>query len=166
MPELTTSPKRLPAKTIVLAWLVAGTLDLLGAIFVYAVLLQKTTADKIVRGIASGVFKKQAITGGTEMLFYGVLFHYLIALCFTVLYFIIFPHIPFFRKQKILGGLAYGAFVWAVMNLIVLNLVFPGRPTPTLTSSLIGAAVLMVMIGLPLSYFANKYYNAKNKSVR
>ena len=134
---------------------------MLGAILVYAVILQKTTAEKIVRGIASGVFRKQAMTGGTEMLFYGVLFHYFIALCFTIFYFIIFPYIPFFRKQKIIGGLLYGAFVWIIMNLIVLNIVFPGRPTPAVSSALIGASILMVMIGLPLSYFANKYYKSK-----
>ncbi|HUS00663.1 MAG TPA: hypothetical protein VMY77_02995, partial [Chitinophagaceae bacterium] len=79
MPKLTTSSRRFPAKIILIAWLVAGTLDMLGAILVYSVILQKTTAEKIVRGIASGVFKKQATTGGTEMLCYGVLFHYFIA---------------------------------------------------------------------------------------
>ena len=162
MPQPTASARPFPVKPMLTAWLVAGTLDMLGAIIVYTVILQKTTADKIVRGIASGVFKKQATTGGTEMLFYGVLFHYFIAFCFTLFYFLIFPYIPFFRKQKIIGGLLYGAFVWAVMNLIVLNIVFPGRPTPTLSSALIGAAILMVMIGLPLVYFANKYYNRTN----
>jgi hypothetical protein len=158
MPRPIASPRYFPAKIILIAWLVAGTLDMLGAILVYTVILKKTSAEKIVRGIASGVFKKQAMTGGTDMLFYGVLFHYLIALVFTVFYFIIFSYVLFFRTQKIIGGLLYGAFIWIIMNLIVLPVVFPARPWPTLTSALIGAVILMVMIGLPLSYFANKYY--------
>ena len=165
MPQPTASPRRFPAKIILLAWLVAGTLDMLGAILVYTVILKKTSADKIVRGIASGVFKKQAMTGGTEMLFFGILFHYLIAFAFTVFYFIIFPSIPFFRKQKILSGLLYGAFVWAIMNVIILPVVFPNRAAITLTPALIGASILMVMIGLPLSFFGNKYYKVIEKPV-
>jgi uncharacterized membrane protein YagU involved in acid resistance len=161
MPKSTAASRRLPRKAILLAWLVAGTLDMLGAILVYTVLLQKTTAEKIVRGIASGIFKNHAMTGGTEMLLYGVLFHYFIAFCFTVFYFLIFPYVPFFRKQKIIGGLLYGAFIWIVMNLIVLTIVFPNRTMPTLSSALIGASILMIMIGLPLSFFANKHYETQ-----
>ena len=161
MSDPTASPRAFTAKTILIAWLIAGTLDMLGALLVYAVVLKKTTAEKIVRGIASGIFKDQAMTGGNEMMLYGVILHYIIALIFTLLYFLIFPYIPFFRKQKIIGGLLYGAFIWMVMNLIVLSIVFPQRPSPTLYSALIGAAILMIMIGLPLSYFANKYYRSK-----
>lgn len=152
---------RFPSKTIFFAWLVAGTLDLLGAIFVYSAVLQKTTAEKIVRGIASGVFKKQASTGGTEMILYGIGFHYLIALAFTILFFLIFPYMGSLRKQVILTAMLYGAFIWAIMNLLVLPFIFPGPPYPDLSSALIGASVLVIMIGLPLSYFANKYYANK-----
>lgn len=157
-----TASSRPPIKIILLAWLVAGTLDMLGAILVYTVIMKKLSADKLVRGIASGVFKKEAFSGGNEMIFYGVGFHYLIAFAFTIFYFIIFPYISFFRRQKILGGLLYGLFVWAVMNLIVLRIVFPTRAPITLEGAVIGASILMVMIGLTLSYFANKYYNNKN----
>lgn len=162
MQKLTASSRRSRGKTILIAWLVAGTLDMLGALLVYTVILKKTTADKLLRGIASGIFKKQATTGGNEMLVYGVLFHYIIAFAFTIFFFIIFPYIPFLRKQKIIGGLLYGAFIWALMNVIVLPIVFPQRPPITLQPALIGASILMVMIGLPLSYFANKYYRTKN----
>ena len=162
MQNLTAPSKRLPIKTILPAWLVAGTLDILGALLVYSVILKKITADKLVRGIASGVFKKDAFSGGNEMIFYGVAFHYFIAFCFTIFYFIIFPYIPFLRKQKIIGGLLYGLFVWAVMNLIVLRIVFPNPAPITFKGAWIGASILMVMIGLPLSYFANKYYENRN----
>ena len=150
-------------KTILLAWFVAGTLDMLGAILVYTVILKKVTAEKLVRGIARGIFKNDAIPGGPEMIFYGVAFHYFIAFAFTIFFFFIFPYIPFLRKLKIIGGLLYGLFVWAVMNLIVLRMVFPNPAPTTFKGAWIGASILMVMIGLPLSFFANKYYtNKKN----
>ncbi|MBA3674247.1 MAG: DUF1440 domain-containing protein [Chitinophagaceae bacterium] len=154
---------RSPGKTILLAGFVAGTLDLLGAILVYAVILKKIAAEKLVRGIASGIFKTRAFSGGPEMVICGIAIHYVIAFAFTVFYFLIFPYIPFFRKQKIIGGLLYGIFIWVIMNMIVLPLVFPNRPPVTLTSFLQGAPILMIMIGLPLSYFTNKYYAVKRR---
>jgi hypothetical protein len=150
-------------KIILLAGFVAGTLDLLGAIIIYAIILKKIAAEKLVRGIASGVFK-QAFSGGTEMVMYGIAFHYLIAFVFTIFYFLIFPNIPFLKKYIILSGLLYGFFVWAVMNLIILPLVFPNLAAVTLESVYTGAPILMVMMGLPLSYFANKYYASKHET--
>lgn len=150
-------------KAIFFTAFVAGTLDVLGAILVYDVILKKISAEKLLRSIASGVFKTRAFTGGTEMIIYGLAFHFLIAFVFTIFYFLIFPYIPFLRKQKIIGGLLYGTLIWVVMNIIVLTIVFPNRPPVTLTSFLQGAPILMIMIGLPLSYFANKYYGEKKK---
>ncbi len=162
MQNVTASSKPSKIKTILFAWFIAGTLDMVGALLVYVVILKKVSAEKIVRGIARGIFKNDAMSGGSEMIFYGVAFHYLIALLFTIFFFLIFPYIPFFRKQKILGGLLYGLFVWAVMNLIVLRIVFPNPAPITFKGAWIGASILMVMIGLPLSYFANRYYANKN----
>ena len=161
MQNLTASSRSI--KTILLAWFVAGTLDMLGALLVYTVIMKKLTADRLVRGIASGAFKKEAFSGGNEMIFYGVAFHYFIAFTFTIFYFFIFPYVPFLKKQKILGGLLYGLFVGAIMNLIVLRIVFPNPAPITFKGAAIGASILMVMIGLPLSYFANKYYANKNR---
>lgn len=149
-------------KTILLAGFVAGTLDLLGAIFVYSVILNKISAVKILRGIAGTALKIPPTSGGNEMIFYGIAVHYIIAFTFTIIFFIIYPYVPFFRRQKILGGLLYGFFIWMIMNLIVLKLM-AAHPLPlTLKSVLIGASILMIMIGLPLSFFANKYYKTKN----
>lgn len=86
-------------KATLLTWLVAGTLDMIGAIVVYSVILQIVTADKLIRGIASGAFKKEAFAGGSEMIFYGVTFHYFIALAFTI-FFIIYFHMYHFLENK------------------------------------------------------------------
>ena len=69
-----TAKSRPPIKIILLAWFVAGTLDMLGAILVYTVIMKKLSAEKLVRGIASGVFKKEAFSGGTEMIFMELFF--------------------------------------------------------------------------------------------
>ena len=146
--------------TIFLSGLIAGTLDILAAVIIYAVVLEKTTAIKILQSIASGVFKKEAYTGGPIMAWYGLGLHYLIAFIFAWFYFIIYPYLPFLKKNVILSGILYGIFVWIIMNLIVLPIVFPLLPEkhfdfPLLLSILI----LIVSIGLPIASITRKYYS-------
>lgn len=71
------------AGAIFLSGLIAGTLDILAAFFFYAILFQKTTAIKILQSIASGVFKKEAYSGGAQMAWYGLGFHFIIAIVFA-----------------------------------------------------------------------------------
>ena len=146
--------------TIFLSGLIAGTLDILAAVIIYAVVLEKTTAIKILQSIASGVFKKEAYTGGPQMAWYGLGFHYLIAFIFAWFYFIIYPYLPFLKKNVILSGILYGILVWIIMNLIVLPIAFPLLPEkhfdfPLLLSILI----LIVCIGLPIASITRKYYS-------
>jgi len=146
--------------TIFLSGLIAGTLDILAAVIIYAVVLEKTTAIKILQSIASGVFKKEAYTGGPIMAWYGLGLHYLIAFIFAWFYFIIYPYLPFLKKNVILSGILYGIFVWIIMNLIVLPIVFPLLPEkhfdfPLLLSILI----LIVCIGPPIASITRKYYS-------
>lgn len=148
-----------PLKTITITWLIAGTLDLSMAITVWALVLKKVTAGQILQGIASGVFGQAAFTGGNEMLLYGILFHYIIALCFTVAYFLVFPYIPFLKNQRIISGLLYGIFAWAWMRYVVLPFSNVHQSPFNLANALISIAILMVCIGLPISLIVSRYYN-------
>ncbi|MEP7094244.1 MAG: DUF1440 domain-containing protein, partial [Flavobacterium sp.] len=138
--------------TVFLSGLIAGTLDITAAIVVYALLLQKTTPIKILQSIASGVFKKEAYISGSQMAWYGLGFHFLIATTFAWFYFIIYPYIPFLKKNTIISGFIYGIFVWIVMNLIVLPIVFPVLPAKHLDFPLLlSIVILMLCIGLPIA---------------
>jgi hypothetical protein len=118
---------------------------------------------KILQSIASGVFGKEAYEGGTAIALAGLAFHYIIAFSWAILYFIVFPKIPFLKKHWILSGLFYGIFVWVVMNLVVLPLVFSHRSPLTRVSFLTGASILMIMIGLPVSFITHKYYTSRSR---
>jgi hypothetical protein len=153
-----------PIPTILLAGLVAGTLDILAAITVYDLIMHRLTAIHLLQGIASFAFGKKAIDGGTSMAIYGLGFHFIIAFSFTIFYFIIFPYISFLRKQKILSGLLYGIFVWMVMNLAVLPLL--GGKIPTKWDGILrGACILMVCIGLPISLIIGSYYEKQKLKI-
>lgn len=145
-------------KTILIAGLVAGTLDILAAIVVYTLVMQVTTATRILQLIASGVFGKAAFEGGAGMAVCGLIFHYDIAFCWAAAYVFAFRFVPFLRKYKIAGGLLYGALVWALMNLVVLPLSRAPQSRFTWDSVLLGAGILMVCIGLPVALVTDKFY--------
>ena len=160
----TTSFWKSPVNAILAAWLIAGTLDVTTAIIVYSLIMQKVTAMQILQGIASGVYGKDSYSGGMTTAMAGLAFHYFIALTFAIFYFFMYPKITLLKKNWIISGLFYGLFVWLIMNLGVIRVVFPNPRPITWDSFLIGAGILMVMIGLPISFSTSKYYSAKNKT--
>jgi len=146
------------ANTILRTGLIAGTLDITTAITVYAFILGKATALQILQGVASGVFGLPAFAGGWAMGLTGILFHYLIALSFTSAYYLIYPHVPLLQKRPLISGIIYGVIVWSIMNLLVLPLSnYPARPMQA-GPALLGMAIIIVMIGLPVAFLTRRYY--------
>jgi hypothetical protein len=144
------------SQALLLAALIAGTLDALGAIISYTLHGGRQPA-RIFRFIASGVFGRQATSGGTDMVVYGVLFHYFIAFCFTCAFFIGYPRLPFLRRSPWLIGIAFGIFIWIIMNGIVVPLSRTSPITYTWSGVLIGIGVLIIAIGLPVSFLARAW---------
>lgn len=145
-------------KIIVLTCLLAGTLDILSAI-VDSSIRFKITPVELFQFIASGVFGPKAFSGGIPMAIAGLLFHYFIASCWTVFFFLIIPKFKFSPKYKIPVGLLYGIFVWLVMNLIVVPLSNVHKVKFTWSHTIMGMLYLMFMIGLPISLVFYRYYN-------
>jgi len=147
---------------VFLAGLIAGTLDIVAAITIYSSILNKTTGIKILQSIASGIFKKEAYTGGSKMALYGLGLHYLIAFSFAWFYFLIYPYLPFLKKSALFSGILYGIFVWIVMNLIVLPIVFPVLPEKHLDFPLLLSILILIFcIGLPIAFIARKYHSLR-----
>jgi hypothetical protein len=147
-----------PIKVILLAGLVAGTLDLAGTLAVYSVLLHKASAIFILQRIASAAIGPSALSGGWVMAGYGLLFHYIIAFSFIVAYVLVYPHLPLLQKNKHVSGLFYGLLVWLIMNRIVLPLTKIHMAPFQWSNALIGMALLMLFIGLPVAYITDAYY--------
>lgn len=158
----TASPKKInrpsAAKTILLSGFVAGTLDILAAFLVYSVIMKVVTPLQILHGIAAGVFNKTVIGNETVMALIGLLFHFIIACIFAAGYFFIYPRIKFLHRNKIVSGLLYGIFVWAVMNRIVVPLSHAYHGPFVFNSFLRAVIILMLCIGLPISLITAKYY--------
>jgi hypothetical protein len=144
-----------PWKTIISAALLAGTLDALGAIIVY-----QANPARMFKFIASGAFGAgAAFSGGASMIVWGISFHYLITFFWTILFFVTYPAIPVLSKHRLVAAVAYGILVWIMMNKVVIPLsaITPGPSD--LRSALVGTAILIVAVGLPLAILTHRYYS-------
>ncbi len=150
--------KQIFLRSLLQAGLLAGTLDGLAAALVF---FMRTGKDPLAvyRFVASGLFGRDAILGGTSMAMLGIGFHYVIAMSWAFLFFISCSKLKLLLKNWIVSGVVYGVFVWLIMNLIVLPLSRVSSAPMTVSGVFIGASVLMVCIGLPISFRANKYYS-------
>jgi hypothetical protein len=140
---------------IIKAGFIAGTLDICAASIQYYIKTGKGP-ENVLKFIASGVFGKDAFSGGHLMSACGLLLHYIIAFAFTVFFFFLYPRLKFLSVNLFLTALLYGIFTWLVMNRVVL----PLSNTPALPFSWLGAAIaagiLTLCIGLPLAIIAGK----------
>ena len=136
---------------------IAGTLDILAAC-ISAYIQRGMSPERLLQFVASGLFGTDAFTGGFSMAIIGLVMHYMIATSWTVLFFLLYPRLKFLRRNIIVSGIIYGAFVWVIMNLVILPVTNIPKSSFKLTSALIGMVILMLMIGIPNAIGAGKYF--------
>lgn len=138
-------------RTALLCTLIAGSLDILSAFIIYA-LLGKATVLQVLQAIASAALgRSAAFTGGWLTGLCGLFFHYFIAFCFSLAYVYLFAQLSFIRRFNVTCGLLYGVVVWVIMNLVVLPLSRYPAVKLTMKSTLISMLVLVCCIGLPIA---------------
>ncbi|MDQ6902243.1 MAG: hypothetical protein M3139_04410 [Bacteroidota bacterium] len=146
---------------ILLTGFIAGTLDAAAAIISFYVATGKSPVLIFIY-IASAVFGKAAYSATQLIAIVGLLFHYLTAIIFSAFYFFIFPKLKFLHLNKIVAAIIYGIFVWLVMNLMVLPL---SKVPPLhfhLANVLLAVGILIVCIGMPVSFIAFSFYKNQN----
>lgn len=147
-------------KTVLLSILLVGTLDLLSAYVDVYLSTGKNSFISVSKYIASGWVGKAAFDGGTGMVILGIVSHFIVVSFFTTFFFWLFPRIPFWSQNRIITGILYGFFMWSVMTFIVVPLSnVPPRQSPIQWDRALKAiAILIVMIGWPLSFIAASYF--------
>lgn len=145
-------------RTLLTAFLVAGTLDITYAIITWGPVFGKITATQLLQGIASTLTGKSAFTGGAATALLGLAMHYCISLAWTLLYFFLFPHLPFLARNKWVSGILYGVLVWALMTLIIVPLV-TGRAWHFSSVPFIKSiAPMVLLLGPAIALIINRYY--------
>jgi hypothetical protein len=115
----------------------------------------------VFRYVASGALGKAAFEGGLDIALLGLLFHFVIAMGWTILFFFAYEKVKILQLNKFIVGIGYGIFVWLGMNLIVLPLSRIPPLTYRLTPTLIMIAIHMFVIGLSISLLANRFFSQK-----
>jgi hypothetical protein len=129
---------------------IAGTIDLLQACILFG--------WDIPLAIAGGLLGKQAFEGGAGTYVLGVLLHFSIAFSAAAIYYVASRRWAFLIEYPLVCGLFFGGAVQEVMNLVVLPLsALHARGPYTLHDLILGLAVHMVVIGLPISFSVRRF---------
>lgn len=143
---------------VIVSWVIAGTLDALAATFI----LGKGNWAGVFKFVASAFYGKDAFTGGTTIAIQGLIMHYIIALSFTLFYFLAYPYLNFLHKNVALSSVIYGTFVFIVMTFCLVPLTRIGFRPFQLVPALVNLVILIICIALPITYVASKYYHKPN----
>ncbi len=146
--------------TIVFTGATAGTLDIAAALLNFFITTGKNPI-RVLQFIASGVFGADAFGGDALMPLYGLVFHYFIATCWTIIFFLAYRRIKLIRKSWVLSGISYAVVVWTIMTRIVLPLSRVPQIPFDLGKAALAIAILIACIGLPISFGIKKYYASK-----
>lgn len=147
--------RALPA--IAAAGLVAGILDIISA-FIHAATRGASPAH-VLQFVASGLIGRQSFQEGHATAALGLLLHFMIAFGAAAVFYAASRKFSILRERPIFSGLAFGAGVWLVMNLIVVPL-SAATPRHSLSGDLIQLAIHMCMIGLPISFIVRRFSGA------
>jgi hypothetical protein len=153
----------IPVSTIIKAGLITGVLDICLAFF-YSYLKRGTDPATVLQYISKVALGNTTFSDPALLIITGLLVHFAIAMAWAILFFILYRSLKLLKQNKIVTGIVYGLFVWAMMSIVILPL-WNNKPFVfNAESSSINAAILFVAIGLPLSFIAHNYYSKNNNS--
>lgn len=142
-------------RAVLLAWLTAGTLDILAAIV--SSILKGGSALGVLRAVASGLIGARAKGAGWDVGLLGLALHFAIMLGIVVVYAVASRRLPLLLQRPLLCGTLYGVGVYAVMNAVVLPLsaIF-FTPSYPLQALLTGLAIHVACVGLPIALILSR----------
>jgi hypothetical protein len=131
--------------------LIAGTLDITDSLVFNH--FRGITPTMVFQYIATGLIGMRAVDLGLASVALGVALHYTIALTWTAIFYAASRKAAILSRRPVICGLLYGAFVYVVMNFIVLPLsrVPHVHATATLAARINAVLALLFCIGLAIS---------------
>lgn len=142
------------ALTILLATVVAGTLDITDACLWWGI-TKGVPPERIFQSIASGLLGKAAYKGGAQTAALGLALHFAIMAVMVAVYVLASQRFRVLTRRPVLMGLAYGAATYVVMNHVVLPLSQVGpRGAFVLPSFINGLLAHLVLVGLTIAMIA------------
>ena len=109
------------------------------------------------QGVASALLGADAFAGGGWVIALGIVCHFIVASCIVAAYVGASRLIPLMTRRAVPLGMAYGVWVFFMMNWVVIPLTRIGR-VPAFTPSALGSALLVhvFLVGLPAALVARR----------
>jgi hypothetical protein len=148
-------------KQILKTTFIAGSLDIIAAC-AHANLASHVLPSGVLKYVASGVLGKAAFAGSYGIMFMGLLFHFCITVACTAIFFWAYPKLSFLKNSVLVNSLMIAVIAWAVTNFIIKPLSYTPKGNFNLMQACIAILILFLCIGLPISFFAKKYFNKRN----
>ena len=141
-------------KTIAIATLVAGTLDIAAAMITTA--LHGRSIAGMLQSVASGPFGDWPRTSGWIGAATGLVVHFAIMAVMATAFVAAARLLPRVREWRLLYGAAYGAALYLIMYWIVIPLRWPPNPGTAITplSVLMPLAIHILLVGIPIAWIA------------
>jgi len=138
-------------KWVVIGGLAAGLLDISFAC-IYWALARDVPAERILQSVASGVLGKESYKGGWATASLGLALHFLMTLAMAAAYYLAARRAPALWREPLAWGAAYGLFLYALMNFVVVPLsrAAVSGPRNDLWTWL-GVAAHVLLVGIPIA---------------
>ena len=121
---MSSSPARL-LRTIVLAGVTVGVLDMLFATVTYVTVMGATTFEKLWQGVGAALIGREAaLAGGAATMAFGLCVHFGVAHLWSTVFAVAYDRIAALRRSvhvigTVLTSVWYGPFIWAMMQLVL-----------------------------------------------
>ncbi|WP_258103552.1 hypothetical protein [Marinoscillum sp. MHG1-6] len=112
-------------------------------------------AQNVFKFIASGIFGFKAFAGGSDIVIFGILFHFLIAFLWVSFFFVVYPLFKI-KGNTIFVGTIYGIIIWLVMSFVVIPISnAPSPPNDDVFQIIISVLVIVLTGGIPIAWAHN-----------
>lgn len=144
----------LRARLIVIATLVAGTLDIASAIATSW--LRGKPVERMLQGVASGPFGQWPLEAGWAGAAAGLGVHFAIMAAMATAFVLVAERLPGLHRLRLAYGAAYGALLYLIMYWVVLPLRWPGagRAGTGIASMLLPLGIHILLVGIPIVLIA------------
>jgi hypothetical protein len=138
-------------RTILVATLVAGTLDIASAILL--TLFAGKSVVGMLQRVASGPLGAWPLANGQAGAAAGLAVHYALMAVMAAAFILVASGLPRFRERHLLYGAAYGVLLYLIMYWVVLPLRWPtaGGATGGAMGILIPLAIHTCLVGVPIA---------------
>jgi len=141
---------------ILITTIIAGTLDIIAAC-INAWLSNDVMPDRVLAYIASGIWGKAAYNGGPEMIFFGLLIHYIIVFSCVFCFFWLYSRWSLLRRSIAANAVLIAFTAWLVTTQLVLRMSRITVPPFRVSGAIIAIAIPIICLGFPIAYAASRF---------